>query len=92
MREMNAQRVIITMRDGSVFRGYVNIGSSRRLSDFFRKSDSSPFVVMFDTTIGESEAKGVYFLNWNHILWVEPQEPADREHFPGSLALESGLK
>ena len=92
MREMNAQRVIITMRDGSVFRGYINIGSSRRLSDFFRKPDSSRFVVMFDTTIGESEEKGVYFLNWNHILWVEPQEPADQGHIPGNLTLESGPK
>lgn len=74
MREMNAQRVSITMRDGSVFRGYINIGSCRRISDFFRKSDNSPFVVMFETTIGESKGKSVYFLNWNHILWVEPKE------------------
>ena len=74
MREMNAQRVNITMRDGSVFRGYINIGSCRRLSDFFRKPDNSPFIVMFEATIGESEEKSVYFLNWNHILWVEPDE------------------
>lgn len=89
MREMNAQRVTITMRDGSVFRGCINIGSSRRLSDFFRKSDNSPFIVMFDTTMGQNKEKGVYFLNWDHILWVEPNEMDDQPPFPGSITLES---
>jgi hypothetical protein len=87
MREMNAQRVTITMRDGSVFRGCINIGSCRRLSDFFRKPDSEAFVVMFDTTVGESKGKSVYFLNWNHILWVEPNED-DRGRSSGSIILE----
>ncbi|MGA2937601.1 MAG: hypothetical protein ABSF52_10945 [Syntrophobacteraceae bacterium] len=91
MREMNARRVNITMRDGSVFRGYINIGSCRRISDFFRKTDNSPFIVMFETAIGESKEKSVYFLNLNHVLWVEPYED-DREGSSGSLALESELK
>jgi hypothetical protein len=79
MREMNAHRVSITMRDGSTFRGYINIGSCRRLSDFFRKSESQ-FVVVFEATIGEGKEKGVYFLNWNHILWVEPNETEGTLH------------
>jgi hypothetical protein len=91
MREMNARRVNFTMRDGSVFRGYINIGSCRRISDFFKKTDNSPFVVMFEATIGESKEKSVYFLNWDHILWVEPKED-DREGPSGSIALESELK
>ena len=88
---MNARRVNITMRDGSVFRGYINIGSCRRISDFFRKTDNSQFIVMFETAIGESKEKSVYFLNLNHVLWVEPYED-DREGSSGSLALESELK
>ncbi len=88
MREMNARRVNITMRDGSVFRGYINIGSCRRISDFFRKTDNCPFVVMFEAAIGESKKKSVYFLNWDLILWVEPQED-DREDASGSIALEN---
>jgi hypothetical protein len=88
MREMNARRVNITMRDGSVFRGYINIGSSRRISDFFRKPDNSPFIVMFEAAIGESKEKSVYFLNLNHILWVEPSED-DREGALDSITLES---
>lgn len=91
MREMNARRVDITMRDRSVFQGYINIGSCRRLSDFFRKSDNSPFIVIFDAAIGESKEKGVYFLNWDHILWVEPHED-DRDGDPGSIILENELK
>ncbi|MGO9374222.1 MAG: hypothetical protein ACLQBD_19295 [Syntrophobacteraceae bacterium] len=79
MREMNAQRVTIMMRDGSAFRGFINIGSCRRLSDFFRKSESL-FLVMFEATIGEGKEKGVYFLNWDHILWVEPSETEGTLH------------
>ncbi len=71
MREMNAHRVTITMTNGNVFSGYINIGSCRRLTDFFGKSDNSRFVVMFDTTIGESQEKGVYFIYRAHILSVE---------------------
>ncbi len=79
MREMNAQRVTIMMRDGSAFRGFINIGSCRRLSDFFRKSESL-FLVMFEATIGEGKEKGVYFLNWDHNLWVEPSETEGTLH------------
>lgn len=73
MREMNAKGVTITMRDGTVFRGMINIGSSRRLSDFFRKSENL-FIVIFDAVVGERGKKGVYFLNRDHILWVEPND------------------
>ncbi|MGO9313121.1 MAG: hypothetical protein ACLQDI_10335 [Syntrophobacteraceae bacterium] len=79
MSEINAQRVTIMMRDGSAFRGFINIGSCRRLSDFFRKSESL-FLVMFEATIGEGKEKGVYFLNWDHILWVEPSETEGTLH------------
>ncbi|MFZ0929380.1 MAG: hypothetical protein WAN11_12310 [Syntrophobacteraceae bacterium] len=91
MREMNAQRVNITMRDGSVFRGYINIGSCRRISDFFRKSDTSPFIVMFEAATGENKEKGVYFLNWSHILWVQPDEDEPGGSFD-SITLENELQ
>ncbi|HYA43104.1 MAG TPA: hypothetical protein VEF34_17510 [Syntrophobacteraceae bacterium] len=89
MTEMNAQPVNIKMRDGSVFQGYINIGSCRRLSDFFRRSDASPFVVMFETNMGENREKSVYFLNWDHILWVEPREPHGPPSFRGDVTFES---
>ena len=92
MREINAQHVTITMRDKSVFRGFINVGSCRRVSDFFRKFDNTPFIVMFDATINENKEKKVYFLNWGHILWVEPKELDDRSRIPGNMVLESELK
>ena len=91
MREMNAQRVTITMTDGAVIKGFINIGSSRRLSDFFRKPENGPFVVMFDATAGQDEAKSVYFLNLSHVLRVEPMESEDRHRAPGDVDLESEL-
>jgi len=92
MREMNAQHVIVTMRDKSVFHGFINIGACRRLSDFFRKPDDTPFIVLFNTTVGESKEEGVYFLNWNQILWVEPNEVGGPPLLPGRVASESLLK
>ncbi len=89
MREMNAQRVTVTMRDGTVFRGFLNIGSCRRLSDFFRKPENTPFIVMFDTMMGQSEEKRVYFLNMNHIQWIEPNELEEQQPYPHGLALEN---
>jgi len=29
---------------------------------------------VFEAAIGESKEKRVYFLNWAHILWVQPDE------------------
>ncbi len=71
---MNAKRVTIMMRDGTVFQGFTNIGSARRLSDFFKKSDST-FITIFDAVIGDGVEPEVYFINKNHILWAKPGEP-----------------
>ncbi len=74
MRDINAQHVIITMRDGTVFEGLANIGSARRVSDFFRKVETM-FIVLFDAVKAEGqEEKKVYFINKNHIMWIEPTE------------------
>ena len=80
MKEMNLRQVTITMIDNSVFRGCLNISSCRRLSDFFRKPESL-FIVLFDARKGEDSEKKVYFINSNHILWVEPSETGGREGF-----------
>jgi hypothetical protein len=73
MREMNSRKVIISMVDGTVFKGYTNIGASRRLSDYFRKSENM-FIVLFDTSIGNGTEKDVYFINKDHIVWAKPDE------------------
>lgn len=92
MREMNAHRVTITMRDGSVFRGNINIGSCRRLFDFFEKTDKSPFIVMFDTTVGENKEKCVYFINRNHIVLVKPNDVDERTCLLQKITLEGKLE
>ena len=73
MREMNAQKIIITMQDGSVFRGQINIGSCRRLSDYFRKVEGM-FIVLFEAGMGDNDGKEVYFLNRNSIVWAKPDD------------------
>jgi hypothetical protein len=92
MKEMNAHRVSITMSNGVVFRGFINIGANGRLSDFFRKPESGPFVVVFEASANQGEQGKVYFLNWDHILWVEPYETEDRTKGSGEIVLEGNLK
>ena len=88
MREINAQRVIVTMRDGTVFQGLTNIGSARRVSDFLRKVESM-FIVLFDAVKAEGqEDKKVYFINKHHILWVEPLEVSQELEMQEELAMD----
>lgn len=70
---MNTSEVTITMVDGTVFHGLINIGTSRRVSDYFNKGDSL-FIILFNGARGKNGEKEVYFLNRSHILWVKPEE------------------
>lgn len=88
MREVNARRITVTMTDGTVFRGSINIGSARRISDYLRRNES--MFVLFDATMGDGAQKDVYFLNTNHILWVKPDENVESCR-PGD-ALEIGIE
>ncbi|MEN6440825.1 MAG: hypothetical protein ABFD97_19815 [Syntrophobacter sp.] len=70
---MNTSEVTITMVDGTVFHGSINIGTSRRVSDYFNKGDSL-FIILFNSRRDKNGDKEVYFLNRNHILWVKPED------------------
>lgn len=72
MRKTNAQRVTVTMVDGTVFRGSLNIGTVRRVSDFFKRTENS-FIILFDASRDDATAKEVYFINKNHIMWAQPE-------------------
>ena len=72
MRAMKCSRVSIKLVDGTVMNGTVNSGSSRRLSDFFNKSDPA-FLVIFDVSVGTRHHE-VLFVNRRHILWAKPED------------------
>ncbi len=92
MRDVNSRKVSITMVDGTVFNGSVNIGSSRRISDHLKKTENS-FVVLFDATIGTGTEKHVYFLNMKHVLWIKPDEIAHAASDDVlTIAIESGAR
>lgn len=69
---MNCRRVSVKLVDGTVVNGTVNIGRSRRLSDFFNKYDAA-FLVLFEAS---SDARNyeVLFVNRQHILWAKPED------------------
>jgi len=70
--KMNSKHISIRTADGSTLSGKVNIGEKERVSDLFTKTDN-PFVVLFDAATSEGYGK-VFFINKNHIVWVEPED------------------
>lgn len=71
MPPMNAKKVLLKLRDGSVLKGTTNIGNSRRLSDYFNRTDTN-FIVLFDVSMQEQCGGGVVFLNKTEILYAVP--------------------
>ncbi len=69
---MNSRTVTIGLSDGTVITGKINIGSTRRLSDFLNKQDNL-FIVVFDVTEGGQNG-GVVFVSRNQIVWARPIE------------------
>ena len=62
----------IHMFDGRSITGKININPMGRLSDVFTQ-DQSPFVVIYDATIGDDPSKRTFFLNKAGIAWAEPE-------------------
>ena len=60
--------------DGPVIRGKINTTHMERLSDLFTK-DQSPFVVIYNATVGDDTKNKTLILNKSGIFWVEPDEP-----------------
>jgi hypothetical protein len=89
MRDMNSKKIVISMVGGTILRGYTNIGTSRRLSDFFRKSENM-FIVLFDASIGNETEKDVYFINKDHIVWAKPDENDSDLQSMGAYAMDGG--
>ena len=60
--------------EGRVIRGKINTTHMERPSDLFTK-DQSPFVVIYNATIGDDLKNRTLILNKSGISWVEPEEP-----------------
>jgi len=68
----------IYMFDGRTIKGKININPVGRLSDVFTQNQS-PFVVIYDATIGDGSRKRTFFLNKSGIAWAEPEEPVETQ-------------
>ena len=64
--------ITIKTSDGSTVRGRVNIAPNQRVSEIFTLQ-KGPFVVMIDASFGQVTGK-TFFINKEHIVWVEPEE------------------
>lgn len=67
----NKKRVVVTMVDGKVFEGVVNIKDHERLSDLFMDDDSR-FIILYEMSLYDLEKKSVYFINKDHVVYVQP--------------------
>ena len=64
--------ITIKTSDGSTVRGRVNITPHQRVSELFT-IQKGPFVVMIDASYGGVSGK-TFFINKQHIVWVEPED------------------
>ena len=71
--EIKESRCSVHMFDGRTITGIININPMGRLSDVFTQ-DQSPFVVVYDATIGDDHRHRTFILNKSGISWVEPVE------------------
>lgn len=72
--KVKEHKCTLHMFDGRTITGKININPMGRLSDVFTQ-DQSPFVVIYDATIGDDMRKRTFFLNKSGIAWAEPEEP-----------------
>jgi len=70
--EVREYKCTIHMLDGNTITGKVNICALKRLSEVFTKAQS-PFVVIYDATVGDGSRKRTFFLSKSAIAWVEPE-------------------
>ena len=66
---VNFKQITVKMTDGSLITGRINIGVSRRFSDFFKEL-VDPFLVISD----KGKPQQVVMVNRDYILWAETQE------------------
>jgi hypothetical protein len=64
-------QVSVRTVDGSVIRGKINMGKSKRVSDVFLQGDA-PYIVIYDA-VSQHMAGKVFIVNKQHIVWVEPE-------------------
>jgi hypothetical protein len=88
---MNCRKVNVTLVDGRVLSGSMNIGNSRRVSDHLNRMDL-PFIILFDVVSKGGDEEKVVFVNKQHILLAVPasdQCACEREETgPEFLTLE----
>jgi len=76
MFEVKEYECSVHMFDGRTIIGKINISPMGRLSDVFTQGQS-PFVVVYEATIGDGPSNRTFILNKSGISWVEPEEPVE---------------
>ena len=64
--------ISIKTTEGSTLMGKVNLGVKERVSELFTRTEN-PFIILFDVEHRDRSGK-VFFVNKQHIVWVEPEE------------------
>jgi hypothetical protein len=72
-RHIDTGEISLRTVDGSVIHGKINLDGEDRVSDVLRKSESSPYLVIFDAT-SANPFKKVFIVNKKHIVWIEPED------------------
>jgi hypothetical protein len=72
-RHVDTREVCLRTVDGSVIKGKINLDGEDRISDVLQKSESLPYLVVFDA-VSSNLFKRVFIVNKKHIVWIEPED------------------
>jgi hypothetical protein len=67
--ETNFKKASVKLSDGSILKGMINIGESKRLSDKLKRKED-PLVVLVGVEQEHTEVK-TYIINREKVIWVE---------------------
>jgi len=67
--ETNFKKATVKLSDGSLLKGVINIGESKRLSDKLKRKEE-PLVVLVGVEQEHTEIK-TYIINREKVIWVE---------------------
>lgn len=69
----NYKNITVKMTDGSILKGRINIGETKRLSLLFKMSDEK-FITLVPEEADEASKESVIIINKDYILWVKSED------------------
>jgi len=68
----NKAKIAVSLSDGTIIKGTLNIRKYNRLSDYLNSKEADPFLIIYDAVMAGATGK-VVIINREHIVWAAPE-------------------